>query len=614
MMHTFRSTLRSAGLPHITGLGLLLLVGCADAASPINRQVEPPLISGSSTAGPLTGADSSPTNTAGPTVESSAPGAPAGSDGYQVEVTVDILKQYPISPWIYGVAASSSDNEQTLQELGVTVARWGGNARTRHNWEINASNAGGDWYYTNVSQGDSVPGSASLQFMQRNQRLGALSILTIPTIGWVARDSESQSIDVPEQGGPPISEGSDIAFTRFVNGAWSMPYDPAANRERTSLQSFPSKDGPYEYPPDQTDGKVYQDEWVAYLLSQRLKDAPPPIYAMDNEPELWSDSTHVDVHPVRLGYDAQLENFLTYARAIKKVDPDGLIAGPESWGVTAYLYSALDEGGDNYSTAADRAAHDGMFWLPWFLKSAADADAAFGQRSLDILDVRYYPSSGAFRGGNDPEMQDIRMQAPRALWDVNYVEPSWVARTEWANLALTRRLQRLIEQYYPGTKLGISEWNFGGEDDISGAIATADTLGIFGREQVYSAAYWGLPEANSPVGRAFQLYRNYDGKGSSFGSQSVGVSSTNTTQFSAYAALADEGEKLTIILINKSRDSSSYATIKTPAFVPGASSTEYTFGRRNLNEIVAEPLASQGSETTTVTLPPLSITLLVLDR
>ncbi len=533
-----------------------------------------------------------------------------------VEVNVNASIRHPISPWIYGLADSTSDHEEQLQWLGASLVRWGGNARSRHNWEVNASNAGSDWEFRNVSQGDSVPGSASLLFMQRNERLGALSLLTIPTIGWVAKDgdNDSQSINVPEHGGPAVSPGSDTAFTSFSNGSWSQPYDPSDNRARTSIQSLPSKNGPYTYPPDLTDGKVYQDEWVAYLRSQRPEDALPTIYAMDNEPELWSDDTHVDVHPVRLGFDDQLSNFLTYARAVKHADPDGLVAGPESWGVTAYLHSALDDGGDGYQTSADTAAHGGIPWLQWFLRAVREDDEAQGSRSLDILDVHYYPQTGVSYGDNSPDMQDKRMQAPRSLWDTTYIEPSWVARTEWPNLALIRRLQRLIEQNYPGTKIGISEWNFGGEDDISGAIAIADTLGIFGRENVYSAACWCLPQENTPAGWAFRLYRNYDGNGSTFGTESVAVDSTNTTEFSAYAATTEDNGKLTVMLINKNRDKSASVTINTQDFTPGANSMEYGYGPGDLGEIAGKALTSASSEPIRVTMPPMSIKLLVFDN
>ena len=251
-----------------------------------------------------------------------------------------------------------------------------------------------------------------------------------------------------------ISPGSDSAFTQFVNGAWTQPYNPEANRARTSVQSLPSKGAPFVYPPDLTDGKVYQDEWVAYLRSIRPQGDTPPIYAMDNEPELWADNTHVDVHPVRLGYDDELSTYLTYARAVKKADPAALVMGPESWGVTGYLFSALDEGGDGYGTNADRQAHGNLPFVEWFLKAVSDSDKSAGSRSLDVFSVHYYPNAGEYTGGNDPATQDKRMQGPRALWDVTYAEPSWVARTEWANLALLPRLQNLIALELPGHQTG----------------------------------------------------------------------------------------------------------------------------------------------------------------
>jgi hypothetical protein len=335
---------------------------------------------------------------------------------------------------------------------------------------------------------------------------------------------------------------------------------------------------------------------------------------MDNEPELWADSTHVDVHPVRLGYDAQLANFLEYARAVKSADPDGLVAGPESWGVTGYMHSALDEGGDGFGSSADTMAHGGVLWLQWFMQAVRDADQEQGSRSLDILDVHYYPQSGVYGGGNDPDMQDARMEAPRALWDTRYIEPSWVARTEWPNLALTRRLHRLIEHSYPDTKLGISEWNFGGEDDISGAIAIADTLGIFGRENVYSAAFWGLPAENSPAGWAFRLYRNYDGEGSAFGTGSLEVDFGDVAGFSSYAALSEDGDAMTVMLINKRRNQEAVVSVSLQSFAPGASTSLYGYGQGDLSGISAESLEAAGAGPVEVTVPPMSMRLLVLGK
>jgi hypothetical protein len=39
-----------------------------------------------------------------------------------------------------------------------------------------------------------------------------------------------------------------------------------------------------------------------------------------------------------------------------------------------------------------------------------------------------------------------------------------------------------VDTWYPGTRLAITEYNWGGLDGLNGALAQADVLGIFGRE------------------------------------------------------------------------------------------------------------------------------------
>ena len=45
----------------------------------------------------------------------------------------------------------------------------------------------------------------------------------------------------------------------------------------------------------------------------------------------------------------------------------------------------------------------------------------------------------------------------------------------------------------PGTKLAITEYNWGGTESLNGALAEADVLGIFGREGVGLATMWDPP-------------------------------------------------------------------------------------------------------------------------
>jgi mannan endo-1,4-beta-mannosidase len=99
----------------------------------------------------------------------------------------------------------------------------------------------------------------------------------------------------------------------------------------------------------------------------------------------------------------------------------------------------------------------------------------------------------------------------------------------------------------------MTEYNFGAGEHISGGLAQVDVLGIFGREGVYLANYWGDGAGNTvlpPFAQAaFSMYRNYDGKNGHFGDTAV-EATTDNAKASVYAAL-DSHKVLTAIVINK---------------------------------------------------------------
>ena len=88
-------------------------------------------------------------------------------------------------------------------------------------------------------------------------------------------------------------------------------------------------------------------------------------------------------------------------------------------------------------------------------------------------------------------------------------------------------MRETIAEHYPGLKLFISEWNFGNDANINGALAIADVLGIYGREGVEAAAYWRNPPVGSPGWFAFTMHGNYDGKGGRFGGAAVPATSSD---------------------------------------------------------------------------------------
>jgi hypothetical protein len=108
-----------------------------------------------------------------------------------------------------------------------------------------------------------------------------------------------------------------------------------------------------------------------------------------------------------------------------------------------------------------------------------------------------------------------------------------------------------VAQNYPGTGLALSEYNLGsGTDARTQVVVQADTLGLFGREGVGLATFWPLPD--SPVAtQAFQLFRNYDGKGHGFGERGVAATSTDQGRLAVYAARNGKRGAVTIVVVNK---------------------------------------------------------------
>jgi hypothetical protein len=173
------------------------------------------------------------------------------------------------------------------------------------------------------------------------------------------------------------------------------------------------------------------------------------------------------------------------------------------------------------------------------------------------------------------------------------------------------RMMDKIATNYPGTKLSISEWNFGGGGDITGAIATADTLGIFGQQGVFAAAMWNLRSDETFNYAGFAIYRNFDGAGGKFGDTALKSTNPALGTVSVYGA-KDSAGVLTVILINKAT-----TTTKINLSLPGVSSVSSINAYRILQTLpkpkqATAPTFSAGAINTT--LPALSITALKIVR
>ena len=153
----------------------------------------------------------------------------------------------------------------------------------------------------------------------------------------------------------------------------------------------------------------------------------------------------------------------------------------------------------------------------------------------------------------DAAVVAARKQAPRSLWDSTYTENSWIAQFSTNGpIRLLPRLEDKIAANYPGTKLAITEYNYGAANHISGAIAQADALGVFGREGLFAATLWRLVANNDFIYGGFDMYRNFDGANGSFGDTSIRATTSDVAGTSVYASMdAGNANRMVVVCINK---------------------------------------------------------------
>ena len=518
----------------------------------------------------------------------------SGSGG-PVSIKIDAAAgRHPISPLIYGVAYGDA---ASLADLNAPLNRLGGNNTSRYNWAQNADNRAADYYFESIGDADATPGGRGDTFIAGSQAGGAQPMLTIPTLGWVATLA------------PGRAKRPSFSVAKYGAQQSTDPYLPdAGNGQHADGTALTGNDPLDANVPDTADT---EGGWINHLTTKwgTADKGGLKYYILDNEPSLWH-ATHRDVHPSGATMEEVKNDILTYGAKVKAADPSALVVAPEEWGWSGYFSSGADQqyaAVHGYSGPfPDRAAHGGMDYLPWVLQQVQQHDAAAGLRTLDVFSVHFYPQSGEFSETVTDAMALLRNRSTRQLWDPNYTAESWIN----APVQLIPRLKGWVNNFYPGTKTAITEYNWGAEGSINGATTQADVFGIFGREGLDLATRWTTPAASTPVYSAMKLFRNYDGRKSGFGDLSISDTAPDPDTVSSFAALRSSDGAMTVLLINKGLLAAAPLQVALANFTPSAAAQTWQLTSANsITRLADTPLTGGGLS---LTVPAQSITLLIV--
>ena len=523
---------------------------------------------------------------------------PPGTNA-NVTIQLDALaNRHAISPLIYGVAFASSSQ---LLDLNAPLHRSGGNGTTTYNWQNNAWNHAADWYFESIAESSSAAGGDGDDFITTSKNGGAQAMLTIPMIGWVAKL------------GPGRTILASYNTNKYGPQSATDPWFPAAGNGVSLAAGLNITTN------DPTDANLpadtnFQAGWVRHLTNtwHSATNGGLVYYIMDNEWSLWQ-STHRDIHPVGPTMDEVFTDYCNYATMVKGIDPNALVAGPEEWSWPGYFYSGYDQqwsGANNdYNPAdyPDRKAHGGQDFGPWFLSQVMQRSQTAGQRLLDIFTLHCYPQeNNVGSDAVDSTTALLRNQSTRQFWDTNYVDPSWINSV----IALIPRMRSWVATNYPGTKIGITEYNWGAEPSINGATAQADIDGIFGREGLDLATRWTTPDPSTPTYKAMKMYRNYDGNKSTFGDTSILTVVPNPDNLSAFGAVRTGDGALTLMVINKNLTNATPITANLTNF--NATGTAQCWQLTSTNAITQLANITLTNKVLSDMVPAQSITLYVL--
>lgn len=502
------------------------------------------------------------TDHAAPALYDTAPplGDPDGFAAGEVDVVSVVrtgVERKPISPLLYGINAFASTSFPANVLAAVTLVRRGGDRGNSYNWETNVSNGShnngfvNDMVLAGGTPNQNAPAAQDVALLAAHRPAGRAVMVPFVLNDWVS--------------GPLGGIG-----------AWNQP---GWNRDTYFNRVGLVKPTAFSATPNLSDNMVYTDEHLAYLMGRYPGvdiTAPGPgrlLVGIDNEPDLYAynfpqlqqgSGAAIVQNGTTVGNRVTTTEFtqrtISFAQRVKEFAPQAHVVGPSHYHFDGWTTFWAE------NTTAYSNAGTARWYVDDFCAAMKTASEAAGKRLLDTWDFHWYPqgmSRGTYVWNLDHAARaltageiDQIVQGSRSYWDPTYDENSWITEP-WhlgGPIYALPRLKTRIAAAYPGTKIGVTEYNPGGRNHIASGLGVVDSLGVFQRQGVEMAAFWPVG-SNAAMAHAFGgllLLRNADGAGLKYAETDVKVEHPEIAPSSVYAA-SDTSDRVTVIVVNKTQ-------------------------------------------------------------
>ncbi len=508
----------------------------------------------------------------------------------QVTIAIDPTKEVKtISPNIYGRNNSLSSTPLSaaellkLQDAGVKFLReGGGNNATKYNWKKHLSSHP-DWYNNVYSHN----WDADAQYLNNNFSADVTGMWSFQLIGKVANNASNNFNDWGynnSQWWTGVQQN--LAGGGIVN---------ASGGSNANVNGNPN---------------LYLQDWTAdsttdilpyWFNTLGIPQSRATYWNMDNEPEIWHGS-HDDIVNSSLAAETFMQSYFEVAKKARAKFPNIKLVGPvtaNEWQWFNWM-NTINVSGTNYP------------WLKFFIKRCAEEQQATGIRLLDVLDIHFYP--------NESAATDV-VQLHRVFFDRNYVYPGAngvkTVNGGWdpsqTKEYIFGRINDWLTQYFGanhGIKLGLTEIDVNNNTPSVVATWYASTLGEFMKNEVELFCPWSW---KTGMWETLHLFSRYNQ------TLSIQGTSTDETNVSAYPSVNADKNTMTVVLVNRSTTLTKSTTLNFSNFtVPNGTanvqrlsslSSSETFISHSQNALQSSTI-NFSNNTTTISLPPLSITSL----